>query len=134
MGAGRSDSPAILRTRKGLTATGREEAPVPGNWAAPFAIPPLQFRGGGGVADASKNCGGIGAALPNLARLAKLGIAQNVERAPRYETAQDVAWSQPARERGNMDAIRAEPRKFNRDRLRQCAQGKKGAFRVQAQG
>ena len=128
MGAGRSDSPAILRTRKGLAATGRGEAPVPGNWAAPFAIPPLQFRGG--VADDSKNFGGLVATLPNLARLAKLGIAQNMVTAPRYGTAQDAAWSHPARERGNMDAIRAEPRKFNRDRLRQCAQGKQGAFRV----
>ena len=89
---------------------------------------PLRYLGfiiAGAAAEARENFRWIGAMLPNLAQLAGLSIAQNIETPIPVRNAD---WSHLARGRGHSDAIRHGLRELNRHRWRQCAQNRQSAF------
>ena len=64
----------------------------------------------------------MGAVLTHMARLADLSIAQNMETACGCEGVQHASRAHIAREKGDLDVIRAELAQINSERLRLCAQ------------
>ena len=68
----------------------------------------------GEVAGDRGNFEALGAMLANAARVLERVIVQSMELVSRYDQIQNAIWSHPARERGNVDAMRDELIKFNR--------------------
>ena len=58
--------------------------------------------------------------LMNVAHLAGPSFLRDMETASRAEKAQSAAWSQLARDRGNLQFVKDELFKLNRGRLLQC--------------
>ena len=79
----------------------------------------LRYVVPGEIAGAWELFGGFGALLTNLAHLMELSIARNLEAASRLERAQSSARAHAAREGGNLQRVKDELIKINRDRLRQ---------------
>ena len=86
-------------------------------------LPYLRFIVEGEVANAWAKFGGLGAMLTDLARVAKLSVARNMDTAPTCENARNAAWSHLARRRGNMGFFRGELIWLNRDGFAQRIHG-----------
>ena len=70
----------------------------------------------------------MGATLADLARIVEPGVTHNMETASRYGKLRRAAWAHLSRERGNVQAIREELARMNRERLTQCIRDQSAEF------
>ena len=89
----------------------------------------LRFAIAGQAADARDMFGGLGTMLTDLAQIAELSVARNME----LSMARLPVMKRLGRG-GHVDAIRDELTELDRERLAQCAQGQQSELFGRAQG
>ena len=94
-----------------------------------LALRHLRYIVAAELAGAWQAYGGLGAMLTHLAHISKLPVVRNAETSYRFEGAQSQRRSGLARGRGNLDAIRAELLKMDRERASQCVSDQSAEFR-----